>query len=166
MTASLRALLGLCVLGLLGLTQGCALFNPIPPKLWEETEVGTPSEQLLREVLLLGLRKSDYPVGKGMDPGERQVVSGWRMSLSPFKGRGWREQATVTWEPRGANRYGIKIRILRESNESLRPLDLRHAKWRRAPDNPENGKIVLQYVRSQFGSDFEVGESAAEEEFR
>jgi len=88
----------------------------------------------------------------------RTVTTGWRESTAPFKGKGWREKATVQYAPVGGGRFEVRIRVERETNESLRPLDPEYAKWKPAPDHPPSGQRVLQYVRSMLPEELEVGD--------
>ena len=38
--------------------------------------------------------------------------------------------------------------VEKETNESLRPLDLRYVKWESAPDSQSESRRILQFVRS------------------
>lgn len=154
-------------LAVLLLTPACALFSTKPRPEWVETEVPALSEQVLREVVVVSLRKSGFPVGAGVDPGGRTVKTGWRESAHAFKSKGWREKATVEYAPVApgspgeagdTGRFEVRIRVQRETNESLRPLDPEYAKWREASDYAPSAARVMQYVRSMLDDSFELGE--------
>ena len=73
--------------------------------------------------------------------------------------KGFRERATVRLEPLPERRYGVHVRVERETNESLRPTDPVHAEWKSAADDEEAAQRLLQYVRSFMGGgSFDVGE--------
>lgn len=158
MTRSWSLLWFVC-LALVAPLSSCRLLSPAPQPQWVEAELPCSSEQVLREVVTVSLQRSGFPVGSGIDPGARRVATGWRESAHAFKGKGWREKATVEYEPSEAGRFGIRIRVERETNESLRPLDPAYAKWKPSADHPPSGQKILQYMRSMLDSSFEVGEA-------
>jgi hypothetical protein len=136
---------------LLTTLTGCqALYKTVQPQ-WVEGEAHTTSEKVLFESILIALNKTDYPVGIGANPGKREVVSGWYRSESPFKGRGYREMATVRYEKLSDGVFLVRVRIARETNESLRPLDPTAADWKEAEDEPGRARVVLQFVQSSVG---------------
>lgn len=134
-------LLLLCLLGL------AACQTSHPPQ-WIDGSVPSRSETLVYETLHFSLDKAGYPIGIGVDKGARTIETGWTTSLAPLKGKGYRQRAHVRYAPVADDRYGVSVRIERESNESLRPLELRYAKWESAPDNVREAERVLQIVRS------------------
>lgn len=150
---------------LLGLSS-CALFQrQIHPR-WIEGTVKCNSESVLYDVIHLSLENASYPVGMGADSGARLIVSGWFRSGAPFKGKGYRQRATVEYAPvSGATSRGefsVRVRVQREINESFRPLDPRYADWQESQDNPEEGERVLQYIRSFLAEgNFEAGPKGA-----
>ena len=127
-----------------------ALYKTVQPQ-WAEGEVHTSSEKVLYESILISLRKALYPVGSGADPGKREVVSGWYTSTSPFKSKGYRQMATVHYEKLADAVYLVRVRVQRETNESVRPLDPTAADWRQDEDDPGQARIILQYVQSNVG---------------
>lgn len=146
---------------LLGLSS-CALFERQIRPHWIEGKVKCNSESVLYDVIHLSLENASYPVGMGADGSARQIVSGWFRSGAPFKGKGYRQRATVEYAPvSGAITRGefvVRVRVQREINESFRPLDPRYADWEESPDNPEEGERVLQYIRSFLAQgNFKVG---------
>ena len=150
---------------LLGLSS-CDLFHrQIHPR-WTEGTVKCNSESVLYDVIHLSLENASYPVGMGADSGARQIVSGWFRSGAPFKGKGYRQRATVEYTPvanaETRGEFSIRVRVQREINESFRPLDPRYADWKEAEDNPQEGERVLQYIRSFLADgNFKVGPKGA-----
>lgn len=141
------------------LCASCHLFNKKVRPQWVDSAVTSNSESLLYEVVHLSLQKAGYPVGIGADKGRREVVTGWYQSTAPFKSKGYRQKAYVNYEPAGENRFAVRVRVQRETNESFRPLDPRYAKWEEDEDNPQEAARILQYVKSFLAGDddFEVG---------
>jgi hypothetical protein len=138
------------------LCAGCLSNEPEPA--WVNAKVSAASDRVLREVTSLALQKSGFPGGSGIEPGKLTAVSGWHVSLAPFRGKGFREQCEVKYTPAGPNEYQVDVRVRREKNDDLvKPLDITYADWKPEPDNPEHAKIVLQYIKSMLGSSFEVG---------
>jgi len=155
-----RALLFALLLPPLALLAGaCSAFQKKIEPQWVEDRVPTRSESVMFEVLVMSLQKAGYPVGVGADQSKREIVSGWFRSDAPFKGDGYRQRATVRYEPIDGETFHVTVRIQRETNESLRPLDPRYAEWEEAEDNVADAQRVLQYVRSFLsdGREFEVG---------
>jgi len=148
------------VLACLGLGTSCHLFSSAPRPQWTTGEVPSVNEQVLREVVMVSLQRCGFPVGSGVDPGARRVATGWRESAHAFKGKGWREKATVEYRPVEGAKYEVRIRVERETNESLRPLDPAYAKWKVSDDHPPSAEKVMQYLRSMLDGDFEVGDGA------
>jgi hypothetical protein len=117
-------------------------------------------------VTLLALEKSGFPPGTDLNPGDMVAISGWMMSLAPFKGDGYREQATVWLERLEGHQYQVDVRVVRERNESLtNPLDPTVAKWKTDADNLQRARLVLQHIQSELGTDFEVGVKRSHEKF-
>ena len=155
----MRPVAALAAFALLAFLFACSALSTAPTPRWVEADVDAPSEQLLREVLVLSLEKAGYPVGAGVDPAQRSIQTGWQNSLHAFKGKGWRQRATAQYTSKGSDRFHVRLRVERETNESLRPLDPTHADWKPAPDQPDHAQIVMQYIRSTLGGgDFDVGE--------
>jgi len=144
-------LLLLCVLGL----AACRTSHPAQ---WIDSSVPSQSETLVYETLHFSLDKAGYPIGIGVDKGARTIETGWTTSLAPLKSKGYRQRAYVQYVPLEDDRYGVRVRVERESNESLRPLELRFAKWESAPDNVREAERILQIVRSYLArSEIEIG---------
>lgn len=127
------------------------------PNQWVDSRVPSPSEPLMYQVLHMSLNKAGYPIGIGADKGERTIRTGWATSLAPFKGDGFRQRVHVEYTPRTEGGYAVRLRVERQTNESLRPLDPRFVKWKDAPDNVEEARRILQIVRSYQPEDLEIG---------
>lgn len=140
----------------------CVACSTLSPKItprWIDEEVETGSEQVLWEVVLMTLDREGYPIGSGANPAKREVETSWREVLQPFRGRGFRERATVRLEPLPERRYRVRVRVERETNESLRPTDPVHAEWKPAADDEGAAQRLMQYIRAFMGGgSFEVGE--------
>lgn len=136
---------GLCLM-LLAL---CSCASTKYPEQWQPAEVATSSERILGEVTRLALDKNSFPGGTGLDPTTLSMVSGWNISLAPFRGKGFRERCHIRYT-RGENgKYTAEVRVERQRNDDiLRPLDLTYAQWEEDPDNIERARVVLQYLRS------------------
>ncbi len=143
----------LCLLSCL--LASCASAGSEPA--WVQGKVGAASDRVLREVTALAMVKSGFPGGTGIEPGKLTAVSGWHVSLAPFRGKGYREQCEVKYTPVGTSEYQVDVRVRREKNDDLvKPLDITYAEWEPEPDNPEHAQIVLQYIKSMLGSQFEL----------
>jgi hypothetical protein len=141
---------------LASLLAGCK--SGAPEGQWVSARVSAGHERLLLEVTELALRKSGFPVGAGLDPARLTATSGWKNSLAPFKGKGYREQATVkfTRQPE-KQRYQVDVRVARETNEDIaRPMDLSYAQWESAADNVELARIVLRFIQGLLSTGEEV----------
>lgn len=150
--------LGVLVVCLALLGSSCSLFVAKIYPQWSEGQVKTDSESVLYDVVHISLQRAGYPVGVGADKGKRKLVTGWYVSEAPFKGKGYRQKATVHYTPTEEGVFLIRVRVQRETNESFRPLDPGAAKWEEDEDNPEAARIILQYVTSFLaGDDLEVG---------
>ena len=135
------------------LAGGCKLGGPKYPEAWRDDEVEVGSERLLWEVTAFALNKEDFPVGSGMDPSSLVATSGWKNSLAPFRGKGWRERAQVRYEKVAPKRYRISVRVEHELNMDIaRPTDLRYAQWEESPDNEVAASILLQRIKSWLGA--------------
>jgi hypothetical protein len=151
-SASRRWIALLCLLSCF--VASCA---STPEPAWVQGKVGAASDRVLREVTALAMVKSGFPGGTGIEPGKLTAVSGWHVSLAPFRGKGYREQCEVKYTPVGTSEYQVDVRVRREKNDDLvKPLDITYADWEPEPDNPEHAQIVLQYIKSMLGSPFEL----------
>ncbi len=143
------------LLGLLACLLASCASTPEPA--WVQGKVSVASDRVLREVTALAMVKSGFPGGTGIEPGKLTAVSGWHVSLAPFRGKGYREQCEVMYTPVGTSEYQVDVRVRREKNDDIvKPLDITYAEWEPEPDNPEHAQIVLQYIKSMLGSPFEL----------
>ena len=134
------------VLALVG--AACQSGPKYPPD-WKAREIEVPSDRLLWEVTVFALQKESFPVGSQMDPSTLVALSGWRYSLAPFRGQGFRERAEVRFRPIGPRRYKVEVRVQKELNmDPVRPLDISYAEWEEAPDNAEAAQVLLQRIES------------------
>lgn len=137
------------------LSAACAS-SPKPE--WVAADVQPVSLGVLWEVTRLSLVREGFPVpAQGFDPRTRKVVSGWRMDLHPFRGEGFRERATVGYEPRSGGRFDLSVRVERQINQNIaRPLEAAHADWKQAPDEPGRARVLMQSIRSLLGDPRQV----------
>ena len=156
----LRAVPVLAALGLalvLGAAPGCKSSEPEPR--WIKNQVEAETDRLLLDVTAIALQKSSFPVGSGIDPGNLTIVSGWRTSLAPFRGEGYREQCEVHYERKAPRKYEVAIRVRHEKNDDLvRPLDITYAQWVQMPDDVDRARTVMQHIRSLLETDIQVDE--------
>lgn len=146
----------LLVLALLPVS--CTSLEPKPA--WLEREVGAGSDPLLMDCTALAIQKSGFPIGSGIDPGGLVAVSGWHISLAPFKGKGYREQCEVRYARLSAGKYKVSIRVRRDKNDDiLHPIDLTYAVWVRQPDNVDRARMVMQHIQSLLGTGVEISSS-------
>jgi len=148
----------LTALALLASLAGCGALGSSPE--WTPYEIPMVSSMRLWEVTRLAMERSGFPViHQGFDPKTRTAVSGWDMELHPFKGRGFRERLYVRYETaESPGKLELSVRVERERNQALaRPLDPSYAEWEADSDNTERARIVLQYMQSLLGTEFEVG---------
>lgn len=137
---------------------GCASTPEEPEPTWAEAEVAVGSDSLLWKMLLLSLRKLDYPEGAEMDRSQMHVVSGWKIELSPWKGKGTRKQADVLCTPIGPGRWRLQARVKTQVNNTLaRTLDYSYAEWEWVQDDAAEARILLQHVRAFLAPELEVG---------
>ncbi len=135
---------------LFALLSACAVLgSDEPPADWKETELSAPSETVLFKLALLAVESLGYPVAGGTDPHAGVIVSGWKASLAPFKGEGYRLRAELELSPVGSGRYKVRARVQKQTNEALvSPLDPARAEWEWAGDDPVQAEVLLQHVRS------------------
>jgi hypothetical protein len=124
---------------------------------WRELEVAAPSDRVLWQLVLLSLSNQGYPLGPGTDPGQREVESGWKTDLQPFRGEGKRARAVVRMTPLDKGRWTLSARVRIELNQNLvSPLDPVRAEWKPAPDDEAAALILLQHVQARLGPELEV----------
>jgi hypothetical protein len=125
---------------------------------WKSIEVDSPSDRVVWQLSLLALQSQGYPLGPGTDPGEREIHSGWKTDLQPFRGDGTRRRAILRLEPVEAGRWKLEARVRVESNQNLvAPLDPVRAEWKAAPDDEGAAQVLLQHVRSRLKPELSLG---------
>jgi len=140
------------------LSSSCASLEPKPA--WIERAISAGSDPLLMDCTALAIQKSGFPVGSGIDPGRLVAVSGWHISLAPFRGKGYREQCEVRHERLSQGKYKVSIRVRRDKNDDiLHPLDVSYAVWVPEPDNVDRARMVMQHIQSLLGTGVEIGSS-------
>mgnify|MGYP001610721913 CR=1 FL=1 len=125
---------------------------------WRTLEVAAPSDRMVWQLMLLALQNQGFPLAAGTDPGSRQVESGWKTDLQPFRGEGNRKKAMLKLAPIEKGRWKLEARVRVEKNENLvTPLDATRAEWEPTGDDPTTAQILLQHVRARLRPELEVG---------
>lgn len=129
---------------------------------WQTLEVAAPSDRMVWQLTLLALQGQGYPLAAGTDPGARQVESGWKTDLQPFRGEGERRRAVVKLAPLGPGRWRLEGRVQCEHNQNLvAPLDPVRAEWKPAPDDEAAAKILLQHIGARLMPELELQPTSA-----
>lgn len=130
-----------------------------PDATWAEGEFETDSSRVLWEFSVLALDKVGFPLGSKVDPGRMVAITGWRTSLSPFRGRGFRQMAVLEINRLPEGGHGVRVRVKHQVNESLvRPTDLTYAEWKWQPDDETTARIVLQHIRAYVATELDLTE--------
>ena len=125
---------------------------------WRSLEVAAPSDRMVWQLMLLALQTQGFPLAAGTDPGARQVESGWKTDLQPFRGEGTRRKATLKLAPIEKGRWKLEARVRVQKNMNLvTPLDATRAEWEPTGDDPTTAQILLQHVRARLRPELEVG---------
>ncbi len=124
-----------------------------------ERTVSAKTEFELWQALRIAVDLSDYPVGTGADSGKREILSGWKLDLAPYKGKGFRTRVIARYERSDAPAssdplvaFDVTIRVEKDTNESYRSLDPAYADWKGAPDDVVAAKTIMQRLESLLGS--------------
>jgi len=124
---------------------------------WREIEVEAPSDRMVWQLMLLSMQNQGFPLAGGTDPGARQVESGWKTDLQPFRGDGRRMRATLKLTPIEKGRWKIEARVMVQKNMNLvTPLDATRAEWEETADDPQTATILLQHVKSRLRPQLEL----------
>ncbi|NOT30653.1 MAG: hypothetical protein HOP15_09430 [Planctomycetes bacterium] len=124
---------------------------------WRTLEVSVASDRVLWQLALLALQSQGYPLGAGTDPGARQLESGWKTDLQPFKGDGRRWRALVRMTPLEPGRWKLEARVKCERNQNLvTPLDPVRTEWEPSSDDEAQAQILLQHIRSRLQPELEI----------
>ncbi|MEM7306536.1 MAG: hypothetical protein AAF682_07695 [Planctomycetota bacterium] len=150
-----------CLAALLLLTSACNSTPDEPDPTWTEADVVAGSDSLLWKVTLLALRKMEFPESAEMDRSQMKAVSGWKIELSPWKGKGTRHRAEVVCTPVGPGRWTVETRVQKQVNQALaKPLDYSYAEWEWVADDVVAAQILLQHIRSFLDPQIELRERA------
>ncbi|MFM7297742.1 MAG: hypothetical protein ACKO4Q_11050 [Planctomycetota bacterium] len=121
-------------------------------------EIEAPSENVLWAVCGQEVQRLGFPVGSAADPATRRMLSGWRTSLAPFRGKGHRERAEVRLDSLGERRFKVEVRVESERNMNLsRPIDPAYAEWEAQADDESSAMILIQRIKGRLGEEIEVG---------
>lgn len=124
---------------------------------WAEADIDIPSERVLRQIAVLAMERNGFPPGTPDGNEAATIVSGWKIDLQPFKGRGMRQKAHLAYEERGAGKFHIFVRVEKDTNEELaKPLDLEQAQWESAPDDQEMASRIVRYMQTMLGNEFQL----------
>lgn len=127
------------------------------------------------------VQELDYPVSPtGADESGRALTSQWKESAAPFRGgpnsidrRSYRTRVIAKYKklrsgqlgevdpnelPKGGidvdlESYRVSIRVEREFNNSLRPMDARYADWRPADDDERVAQQIVFSLGLKLGGD-------------
>jgi hypothetical protein len=83
----------------------------------------------------------------------RTLTSRWSNHMSPFSGRGYREQATLTFRevPDQPNRWTVEANVIREQNMAIvAPQNPIVAKWENPVRVPESEHLLASNVERFF----------------
>jgi hypothetical protein len=124
---------------------------------WKVLEVEAPSDRLLWQLILLAIQTQGYPLASGTDPGARQVESGWKTDMQPFKGEGRRWRAVVRMAPVERGLWKVEARVKCEHNQNLvSPLDPVRAQWEPIADDESKAQVLLQHIRARLRPELEL----------
>ncbi len=136
--------------------SACASVNRAIPV---ERTVSAKTEFELWQALRIAVDMSDYPVGGGADSGKREIISGWKLDLAPYKGKGFRTRVLASYEPSASPgtsdplaAFEVTIRVEKDTNESYRSLDPAYADWEGAPDDLIAAKTIMQRLEALLGT--------------
>lgn len=130
----------------------CSTAPEEPEHIWTEEVVVAPSERLLWETALQTLGRLGYPVGSSADSNALTITTGWKNQLSPFRSKGFRNQADVKMDYDAAEKsWNVEVSVKHQVNMALvRPLDPAYAEWEWGADDEWEAAIILQHILSAF----------------
>jgi hypothetical protein len=114
----------------------------------------SPDFDTLWEVAEREMQRSGFtPDRDASSKPTRTMVSRWTLSMSPFSGRGYREQATLTFHevPEQPNRWTVESNVLREQNMAVvAPSNPVVAKWENPVRVPEKELLLTRNIEMFF----------------
>ena len=130
-----------------------ACLSSQPEPRWVGGDLRAESERLIWTATRTALDKNNFPIGAGIDEVHLTATSGWRQSLAPFRGKGFRERCHIKWSNVAPSRWHLEVRVERQVNMDIsHPLDPTYAEWEPDPDNEERARLVAQYIRSMLST--------------
>jgi hypothetical protein len=113
-----------------------------------------PSQEMVYEASVLALREQGFVVDPdSSSPTAGVVKTRWDMSLQPFSGQGWRDQATVRIHPvpERPNHFTVEANVVREMNDNIsQPSNAIMADWRTAVRVPETENVITRRIEMYF----------------
>ena len=144
---------------LLLLVSGLASCISVNREIPAERTVVAKTEFELWQALRIAVDLSDYPVGGGADSAKREILSGWKLDLAPYRGKGFRTRVIASYQPsedastqEPLEAFDVTIRVEKDINESYRSLDPAYADWKGAPDDLIAAKTIMQRLESLLGT--------------
>jgi hypothetical protein len=114
----------------------------------------SPDFDTVWEVAEREMERSGFtPDRENSSKATRTLVSRWELSMQPFAGRGYREQATLTFHevPGQPNRWTVESNVLRETNMAMvAPSNPVVAKWENPVRVPEKEMLLTRNVERFF----------------
>jgi hypothetical protein len=113
-----------------------------------------PGKDVVAQVAVTTLRDSGYipdPEASSIENGV--VVSRWSMSLQPFSGMGFREQATVRIHdvPGRPDYYVVETNVLRQQNDNMvQPSNPVVAEWTSGERNTDMEQLITGRIQAAF----------------
>lgn len=124
---------------------------------WKSLEVEAPSDRLLWQLMLLSVQGQGFPLAAGSDLGSRQLESGWKIDMQPFRGEGTRRRAVLHLTPLEPGRWKVEARVKVEKNQNLvAPLDPVRAEWEPTADDELTAQVLLQQIRARLSPELEL----------
>ncbi|MEM1448329.1 MAG: hypothetical protein AAF957_04610 [Planctomycetota bacterium] len=147
-------------------TTSCSINRKVLPV---ETVVAANNEKMLWDALRIAIYDSDFKVGGGANPAEREITSAWKLDLQPYKSQGNRKRVIASYEPINVRRdddlesFDVSIRVETDINDSFRSLDIQYAKWKASADDEAGARRILALLIANLGTgDIDVTERGRE----
>ena len=125
----------------------------------DKTGIGTrgfysPSFDTVWDVAEKALQEEGFaPDREASSKETKTLVSRYQVSLHPFYGRGYREQATVTIHQgtKDANRWSVEVNVLREVNSEMKqPTKAVLADWEDGTRNSQKESLIARRIEMFF----------------